>query len=159
MAQEEKPPEPKAADPVTIAAPKKRSPTRRRTTPASGPLSDPQATKGAGAAGVGGGTLVAIIATSLPEGILKTILIWLAPATTLTLSALWIWARKKIIDHVIEREIKAEFDAAKKVIADALTNQSLTAEQRGELEKKRHELEERMVDYRLSKVARRLGSS
>ncbi len=75
----------------------------------------------------------------------------------MTLSALWIWGRRRVIEFVSEREIKVAFDAGRKVISEALDNQALTADQRAEFEKKRVELDQRIVEYRMSRVSRRLG--
>src|SRR5438046_50809 len=67
-------PEDIALPPITPKAPRRKSPTNPPKV-----FHDTESTKGAGAASVGGGTLIAIIASALPDGIGKTILIWLAP--------------------------------------------------------------------------------
>ena len=107
-------------------------------------------TAGAGAAGVGGGTVVSVLASSLPDGFAKTVLIWLAPTATVAASALWIWARRRVVAHFDERYAKREFDAARTAIADALSNPSLTAEQRAEFEAKRVELDQMVVERRMA---------
>jgi len=109
-------------------------------------VSDSESAKGAGAAGVGGGTLVAIIATTLADGPLKTVLIWVAPAATITLSALWIWGRKKLIEYFDNKQAEAAFRAARQAIEQALNNPSLIPEQRGEFERKRVELDQMIIE-------------
>ena len=62
---------------------------------------------GPGSAGVGGGTIVAIIASALPEGILKNILIWFAPVSTLVFATIWEWVRTTYIDRKAMKDLIA----------------------------------------------------
>ncbi len=78
--------------------PAKQSRRRQSAAPSSSRGTvDAETTRGAGAAGVGGGTLIAVLASSLSDGLTKTVLIWLAPAATVTFTAVWIWGRRKVI--------------------------------------------------------------
>jgi hypothetical protein len=126
----------------------------KRRSPATLPKvsDDIGSTKGAGAAGVGGGTLIAILASALPDGIGKTILIWLAPTATLTFTALWIWCRKKLVEYFNEKDAEAAFKAARVAIEQALNNPNLTPGQRAEMEAKRVELDKIVVERRMSKA-------
>jgi hypothetical protein len=134
----------------------KRTSSGRRSAVNRDVLNDRQAARGAGAAGVGGGTLVAIIASALPDGLLKTILIWLAPIVTLALTAAWIWARAKIVEYLQGRDLERYLAATRKAIEDALNNPTLSAEQREEFENNRVELDRLIVEMHLSKTKHHL---
>jgi hypothetical protein len=129
-------------------------PPRRKPTPqpADRGITDPEMTKGAGAAGIGGGTLIAILASALPDGTLKSVLIWLAPTATITVSALWIWARKQIVSYFDDKEAERVFAAARKAISQALSNSDLTPQQRADFQAKQVELDQMIVDRRMSKA-------
>ncbi len=131
---------------------KKLQPRRRRSSTPS--LPDADTAKGAGAAGVGGGTLVAIIASSLPDGAAKTVLIWLAPTLAITLSALWIWCRRKIQEYYEHRQAEAAFRAARNAIDVALSNDSLTPEQRKAFEIEKVKLDQMIVERRMTGATR-----
>jgi hypothetical protein len=133
-----------------IARPPK--PPRKRSSNSPKVFTDTETTKGAGAAGVGGGTLIAIIATALPDGLGKTVLIWLAPTATLTFTAIWIWCRKKIVEHMDDHDAESSFRAARTAIEQALNNPNLTPPQRAEFETKRVQLDQMIVERRLSKA-------
>jgi hypothetical protein len=126
----------------------------RRRSPSNMPkvFSDPETARGAGAAGVGGGTLIAIIATALPDGVGKNVLIWFSPTATLALTAIWIWCRRKIVEHLDNRDANAAFEAARTAIDQALSNPNLSQPQRAEFEAKRVQLDQMIVDRRLSKA-------
>src|SRR5437773_7347602 len=70
---------PDSASPSDVSTP---TVTAIRPAPPVTPTSPEKGTSeiaGLGAAGLGGGTLVAIFASTLPEGVFKTILIWFTP--------------------------------------------------------------------------------
>ena len=130
-----------------------KQPRRRQTTPASTRVVvDSETTRGAGAAGVGGGTLIAVIASSLPDGIYKSVLIWLAPTATVTFTALWIWGRKKVVSHYESKEADREFASAREAIERALANPNLTPVQKADFEAKRVELDLMIVERSMAKA-------
>ena len=126
-----------------------------KKSPARSPriVNDPKTTtRAGGAAGVGGGTLIAILADALPDGMAKTILIWLAPAATLTLAAIWGWCSKRIAVYFYDREAEAAFRATRVAIEQALSNPNLTPDQRAELEAQRVLLDKIIVEQRMSRA-------
>lgn len=108
---------------------------------------------------MGGGTLIAILASTLPDGLLKTILIWVAPAATVTFSALWIWSRKRIVNYFEDKQAEVAFRAAKAAIEEALANPNLSPAQRAEFEAKRVELDQMIVEQRMSRATRHVRAN
>jgi len=74
----------------------------------------------------------------------------MAPAATLTLSAIWIWSRRKILEYLEERDAEKYFEAARKAINDALQNPTLSPEDRAEFEKSRLELDRLIVERKMA---------
>jgi hypothetical protein len=145
---------PSGGKPQDAARTPKTPKAARQRSPSNPPkdFDDAEPTRGAGAAGVGGGTLIAIIASALPDGIGKTILIWLAPAATLTLSAIWGWCSKRIVEYLNERDAETTSRRARVAIEQALNNPNLTQAQRAELEAQRVELDLMIVEQRMAKA-------
>ncbi len=62
---------------------------------------------------VGAGTLLVILAKTMPEGsLLKDILLWAAPSVTIIFNMLWLWAKNNIVRH-FEQDIKHYFERRK----------------------------------------------
>jgi hypothetical protein len=98
----------------------------------------PQAYAGAG--GIGGGTLLVVIATLLPEGYwLTPILYWAAPAASVTLTGVWVWILRRVKERVRQREQTARVEDARAAVTRALENRHTSPEHR---EKLRLQLEE-----------------
>lgn len=96
----------------------------------------------AGLAGAGGGTLLTIIANSLPEGsVWKPWVLYLAPSFAVLLSAIWLWTQRQIASHFREREVSDLFQRAKNTLEAALRNPNTTPEHRTRLQKQLEELE------------------
>ena len=115
-------------------------------------VTPPRDTKGAATVGVSGGTLIAILASGLPDGITKNVLIWLAPAATVTLSVAWVWGLGYVRAYVGRREEDWAFRRAREAIQLALENSFLTAGERAALQGRLADLDYVMVERRL-KVA------
>lgn len=96
----------------------------------------------AGVAGAGGGTLVAAIASSLPdESGLKTYLLLAAPAVAITLSGVWLWANVKISNWLRDREVTSVLNTARKTLQDALDNPNTTKGHQTNLRKELEKIE------------------
>lgn len=118
-------------------------------------LEGKQPAAGAGLAGAGGGTLLAVMANSLPEGnIWKPWVLYLAPSAAVLLSVIWIWAQRQIASHFREREVGELFQRAKATLEAALNNPNTTPEHRKRLQTQLEELE--MLD--VGRVVERIKS-
>lgn len=96
----------------------------------------------AGIAGAGGGTLLTVVAASLPEtNVLKPWLLYLAPSVAIALSAVWLWIQKSIANHFREREVQDLFDRARATLQTALDNPKTSPEHRQRLQQQMEELE------------------
>jgi len=102
---------------------------------------------------VGGGSLIAVIATHMPEGIWKSVMIWASPAVTITLSALWIWGRQLLVTFWNDQEAERHYKATRTAIHDAIKGDYLTEEQRKDFEAKLVELEKMRIDQKLARAA------
>ena len=77
----------------------------------------------AGAAGIGGGTLLVLFANQLPEADpLKQWLLLVAPTVSITLTAIWLWLKVEIANFVQDKKVKSLANAAKIALQEALEN-------------------------------------
>lgn len=113
----------------------------------------PQLAIGAGAAGAGGGTLLALLANNLPpDNSLRSWLIILAPSATVAISAGWIWLRHKIERHYREKELKVLISQSKQTLQEALANPNTSENHRRELRKQLEQLELIDINIALNRV-------
>lgn len=97
---------------------------------------------GAGAAGIGGGTLLVVIANSLPQdNKFRPLLIWAAPSAAVFLGGLWLFIQYKMNNFLRDHEAKAHFDNAKKILREALNNPLTSNEHRQRLQRELETLE------------------
>jgi hypothetical protein len=80
----------------------------------------------AGAAGVGAGTVLALFATSLPDGSpAKKWLLLVAPTVSVTSAAVWAWVRIRIATYIHEAEIRLLIRSAKRGLREQLHDAEL----------------------------------
>ena len=105
----------------------------------------------AGLAGAGGGTLIAVIASSLDDP-LKQWLLFAAPSISILLSGIWIWAQVTIGNYFRDKEVKLLISNAKETLEDALKNESTSDEHKEKLRDKLEKLELIDVDRLITRV-------
>lgn len=107
----------------------------------------------AGAAGIGGGTLLLVFANTLPENSkIKPWLIWIAPSVSVSLSAIWIWLQVSVANYVRDREVRTILNKAKADLVKALNNSNTSAEHRARIMNKLENLELVEVDRHMQKI-------
>lgn len=93
----------------------------------------------AGAGGVGGGTLLVVIANSLPsDHWARDILLWAAPAASVTLTGLWLWVQRRVPEIYHERRRRKAIREAKQSLTEAIENPHTSDPHRNDM---RNELE------------------
>jgi hypothetical protein len=108
---------------------------------------------GASAVGASSGTLVAIIANSMPDNNpLKPWLILAAPSVSVLFGAIWVWLRNKVIKYVREREFRLLVSEAKKIIYQELQDSDLSRERQQKLRQMREELNQLEIDRVMVKI-------
>ena len=81
---------------------------------------------------VGGGTLLMMLAYSLPDGSkIKPLLLWASPTVSVCLSAIWVWI--KAVNWIRDWEVKKRINQARQKILNALKNQDMSDKHRQEL--------------------------
>ncbi len=97
---------------------------------------------GAGAAGAGSGTLMVVIAGTLPEEHpIKPWLLYSAPTVSAFASIAWLWVQVTIGNFMQERKFNSLVAKAKKAYQDALDNPSTSDEHKAAIRKQLEELE------------------
>ena len=109
---------------------------------------------GAGAAGVGGGTLVVVMANSLPESSkLKPWLLLAAPSVSVFLSAAWLWLQVRIANFVRDREAESIIASAKRTLEEALRNPNTSEAHRAVVREKLEQLELVAVSRQMERIS------
>ncbi len=93
-----------------------------------------------------------MIASAMPDGVGKNILIWLAPTASIIFSAVWIWVRNTIVSMREEWAAARSYKDTKKVIDDALANPHITDEDRARFQARSIELEQWYVDRKMAQA-------
>jgi hypothetical protein len=107
----------------------------------------------AGAAGVGGGTLLVVLANSLPESSkIKPWLLLAAPSVSLGLSATWLWCRIRLSNYLRDREVAAVITKTRATLAAAIANPDVSDEHRADLRRQLEELDRVAVAREMEKV-------
>jgi hypothetical protein len=107
----------------------------------------------AGVGGIGGGTLLVVIAESLPDGHwAKPFLYWAAPTASVTLTAVWIWIQRRVVRWDREREQRTAVMKAKAVLTQALANPQTTSEHRDRLRSQLEALELLEVEDHMERI-------
>ena len=108
---------------------------------------------GAGAAGVGSGTLLVILANNIPEhNQWKTWLVLLAPSVTVAVGVVYGWIRALIERWLNKRELVHVIHQAKQTLSDALRNPETSEEHRAQLRKELEQLEMLLVRADLDRI-------
>ncbi|MDN6887853.1 hypothetical protein QMO14_30200 [Variovorax sp. CAN2819] len=88
----------------------------------------------AGFAGAGGGTLLALVASSLPEGnALKPWLLWAAPSASVAFSVVWLWLARYATSKMREREVNKLVTTVRLRITEALDDPNISEQHRKNL--------------------------
>jgi hypothetical protein len=107
----------------------------------------------AGLAGAGGGTLVAVIASQLPDdNAAKSLLIYLAPSISILLTLLWGWVRIKFLNYINDREFERLIDVAIDKLDTRIADPNISEEYRDSLKRKRQEFDEMSIDRIKSQI-------
>jgi hypothetical protein len=113
----------------------------------------PESRTGAGLAGIGGGTLLTVIAANLPDDNgLKPWLLYLAPSGTILLSTFWIWVQVQLANKIRDKEINFLAENAKTTLKEALENPNISEKHRERLQKQLEEVETITVDRMISRI-------
>jgi len=97
---------------------------------------------GAGALGAGGGTLLVVLANSLPENLWwKRWAVLIAPSFAVGLSALAVWSRQVIEEYFSNWKKELLFSRAKGTIENLLNNPLTSAAHKNELREQLEQLE------------------
>lgn len=110
---------------------------------------------GAGLAGAGGGTLVAAIAATLPEGHpVKPYLMLAAPSIAIFASGIWLWVNVKIGNHLRDQEVKTVLAAARKTVDDQLQNPKCSPKRQAALQRELEDLDRLELDHHKRRLAK-----
>jgi len=108
---------------------------------------------GAIAAGAGGGTLLAVVANTLPESNpAKPWLLLCAPSASIFLSAMWLWAQRQIILYLRDREFRTATRRLIESLEQALDNTRTSPEHRDELRRRLEQVQLVTADKRLEEI-------
>lgn len=98
-------------------------------------------TTGAGFAGVGGGTTLAVIANNLPEdNPLKSYLLLASPLATILITTFWVWMYTSINNALRDRQADSLLNKAKNRLSEALNDPNISEKHRAELRENLEEL-------------------
>jgi hypothetical protein len=107
----------------------------------------------AGLAGAGGGTLVAVIASQLPDdNATKSLLIYLAPSISILLTLLWGWVRIKLLNYINDREFERLIDVAIDELDTRIADPNISEEYQDSLKRKRQEFDKMSIDRIKSQI-------
>ncbi|NTW87613.1 MAG: hypothetical protein HGB26_00465 [Desulfobulbaceae bacterium] len=108
---------------------------------------------GATAAGAGGGTLLVVLSSHLPEGNpFKQWLVMVAPTLSVTLTTLWYWAQVEIANYIQDKKVEALALKTKQSLIDALNNSNTSESHRNSLRSKLEELEIIISERQMKKL-------
>ena len=107
----------------------------------------------AGAAGIGGGTILAAIANYLPPtSPFRTGLILVSPSVSVVLGLVWLWAQVEIANYVQDRKLTSLVQNTKATLVEALRNPTTSLEHKEVIRKKLEELELMIADRGLLRI-------
>jgi hypothetical protein len=120
----------------------------------SSPKTTQDSKAGAGAAGVGGGTLLVLLANNLPpqDAKLKTCLLLAAPSLSIFLGGVWLWLQLRIANYLQDREALAIIDSAKVTLEQALKNTNTSEDHRAKLRTQLETLELIAVERQMDRI-------
>jgi hypothetical protein len=104
-------------------------------------------------AGAGGGTLVAVVASQLPDdNIAKNLLIYLAPSISILLTLLWGLVQIRFVNYVNDREVERLVKVAKIKLEKSIANPNISEEHREYLQKRLQEFDLISIDRIKSRI-------
>ena len=113
----------------------------------------PESPASAGVAGVGGGTLVAALATSLPENhALKPVLLIASPSVAICVRGIWLWMNARLSNWLRDREAKSILSTARIAVQKALDNSHTSEEYKKSVQAKLEEMEHAVLDRMLRRL-------
>jgi len=124
--------------------------------PSEGQLGDASAGSGAGAAGFGGGTLLALLANNLPQDHpSRSWLILLAPSATLAIS--WLWARltSVVLAGLQHLRFRRDIRQLRRTLTAAIADEHHSDEYRGALRQQLQELTTLDIESQFNLLRRR----
>jgi hypothetical protein len=103
----------------------------------------------AGIAGAGGGTLLILIADTIPESWgVKPFLIYLAPTISIVLSVFWLWIKKRYADYNRNKKLDLALKELEKFMNDPATSQ----DHKEQLRRSREQIQLAVVTKRMKDV-------
>jgi hypothetical protein len=112
-----------------------------------------QSKTNAGFAGASGGTLVAIVASQLPDDSpAKNLLIYLAPSISILFTLLWEWIQARIVNYFKDQEAERLIKKAKIRIEEGIANPNISDEHREYLRQRLQEFDEISIDRLKSQI-------
>jgi hypothetical protein len=104
-------------------------------------------------AGAGGGTLVAVVASQLPDDSpAKNLLIYLSPSISVLFTLLWGWVQVKVVNYIKDQEAERLIKLAKINIEESIANPNITDEYREDLRKRYQEFDAIRIDRIKSQI-------
>lgn len=109
---------------------------------------------GAGAAGVGGGTLLVLFANQLGDSFpnLKPWLLLAAPTVTVGLTAVWLWCQVWIGNRMLDHELRTLVAKLKQTLKEALENPNTSPEHRRVIQKMLEEVELKVASRDMKRI-------
>jgi len=102
---------------------------------------------------VGGGTLLVLLAQSLPDdSVLRSWIVVLAPSVSVALSALWLWIRREIDRQIERRRFEAAIREARAALMAGVENPNTSDAHKEELRKHLEELEMLLVQANMDRI-------
>lgn len=106
-----------------------------------------------GAVGAGSGTVLVIIANSLPDtSSFKNVLIHLAPSLTVVIGGLFGYCSYKVRKALLDRDRNTAFKKAKKTLHESLNNDKTSDEHKKNLIQNLEEIEKMELDTQMSDI-------
>lgn len=113
----------------------------------------PRPDVGAGAAGVGMGTLLALMANNLPSGNpWKTCLVVLAPAVSVAISVVYRWITLALEAFLSRRALQREVYEARNILQESLQSADISQEHKKQLQNVLFELQMILLKFNMEKI-------
>ena len=108
---------------------------------------------GAGLAGAGGGTVLALFAASWPDSSpFKQWAIYAIPSVSILLTAVYVWLQVKIANYVQEKEVASLIETGKQKLQTAMANPNTSDEHKSRLQSELEQLEVLEVERVMARV-------
>jgi hypothetical protein len=108
---------------------------------------------GVSAAGAGGGTLLVLYATSLPDtNQWKQLLLLASPSLSVFVGVAWLWIRVQIANYVQWKTMQSLAKGAKATLLEAIANPNTSDEHKKKLRARLEEVELILSDHQLKRI-------